>query len=270
MKSLHIFVDSEQPDQHVNSLVYCVLHLDVRRVTFHHIRGLSGGGPPAGLSGRVLAAVQTQLEGLAQRGEYSINSGSRSGTRVQLCDQYGDYRAREIQSLYKRVRDIAITFSNSEVEYSDLRYLLRTIADERQDAYVDVTAIKKRYLGDVVATALVEGLEGLYTFDLTGSVDFERPWRMLIHELDTQQQPGFQYTNLLDTPVYRSCVRTVMLRAPRLRIAAGITIVLLVFGSLGLFAVGPESKVTQVVLAISGLASIISLVMVFFTPRGSS
>jgi hypothetical protein len=274
MNSLYIFVNSERPDQYLNSLVYCALRRDVRKVEFIHIKGFAEttAGPKNldGLSGRVMGAVQSQLEGLAERGEYSFRSGPRSGERILLKNEYKDSRAEEIKAYYKSFRDLAISYSNVELDYVDLRSRLRQIAKDGRQAYVDVTAIKKRYLGDVVAAGLVEGLGGLHTFDLLAEQpDFERPWRTLMHELEQPVPPAFQYANILDTPVYRECARLVVVRAPRLAASVITTVILLTAVALGDWRLGPQSPWTQAMFAVSAAASILSLISVFFTPRGN-
>ncbi len=212
MKSLHLFVNSERPDQYLNSLVHCVLRHDVRKVIFVHIKGLDDAEQSSlkgsgGLSARLMGAVQAQLEGLAERGEYLFKDGPHSGERVLLKNEYTDLEATHIQAYYANCRNLSISYSNDELEYTDLRTRLSDIAKDGREAYVDVTAIKKRYLGDLVAAALIEGLRGLYTFDLLGShkPDFDRPWRTLLHALESAPAPAFRYTNILDTEIYREC-----------------------------------------------------------------
>jgi hypothetical protein len=268
VKTLYIFVDSERSDQYLNSIVHCVLRRDVRRVVFIHIKGLTSN-PQAtdGLSGRALGAVQSQLDGLAERGEYmTTNAVPR---RVQLSELYGD-RARAVQAFYKSCRDHSVVFSNEELAYGSLRARLRAVAAEGDAAYVDITAIKKRYLGDLVAAGLVEGLRGLYTFDLINTKpDFESPWRMLIHELEAHQPATFAYTNILDTEVYRACTKSVALRAPALKWTALATVILLAVVLVAYGKLGPTDTITQAFFVTSSLASIVSLVLVFVPPRAT-
>jgi hypothetical protein len=273
VKAIFLFVDSERADQYLNSIVHAVLSLDVRRVTFVHITGLHGDDDPAdgrGLSGRAMGAVQAQLDGLAERGEYLFTVGPLAGQRRLLEDVYGANRAREIQALYRQCRNTPLQYSNEEIEYAGLRQYLRRIAKLGADAYSDVTAIRKRYLGDLVAAGLVEGIRGLYTFDLIGTPpSFEEPWRMLIHDLADRRAPAFSYTNILNTPVYQACVRLVALRAPALRATIAATVGLLVTVGGAAWYFGPESGSTRILFAISGVASILSLVFVFIPPRSS-
>lgn len=272
MRSLYIFVDSERPDQYLNPLVHCILHEDVRHVVFLHIKGLSDavrdGGLAAGLSGRVMGTVQAQLEGMAERGEYTFFAGHRDGERVLLAAEYPDVEATQIQGYYRQCRRLSIQFANEELEYEALRGRLRRIATARQDAFVDITAVKKRYLGDIVAASLVEGIKGLFVFDLKGAKpDFERPWRMLIHDLEKQVPASYEYVNILNTAVYRTCARLVVVRAPRRMIAVVATVLLLGLALLIYGPLGSDSALVTGLFLIAAVASILSLLFVFMPPR---
>lgn len=270
MNSLVLFVDSERADQYLNPIVYSVLSLDVRRVTFVHIRGLLAreeSGGEQGLSGRALGAVQAQLEGLAERGEYLFTTAEQAGERRLLADIYGEQRAHEIRVFYRQCRNAPLAWGNEEISYSELRKCMHKIAKLGSSVYIDVTAIKKRYLGDLVAASLVEGIEGLYTFDLVGvSPNFKEPWRMLIHELD-ERSSTFSYVNLLNTDVYRSCVRLVAWRAPALKVSLFTTVALLAAVVVMSQFLGPETVAIRTMFAVSALASILSLVFYFVPPR---
>jgi len=275
VKSLYIFADSERPDQYVNSIVHCVLDRDVRSIHIIHIKGFGSSRDPGaqvdGLSARLLGAIQVQLDGLAERGEYTFVDGKRKGERLLLASEYGSERAKQIQELYRRCRAISLSYSNADIAYDQLRSRLRLIAKEGRSAYVDVTSIRKKYIGDVVAAGLVEGLQQLHTFDiLLPKLDYDRPWTMLIHDLLGDTSRLFSYTNILDTPVYRECSRVVVIRAPRLALSAIATVVLLGAASLAYWRIGSTNQIVQTVLAMSGVASILSLVFVFITPRSSS
>jgi hypothetical protein len=273
VKSLYVFVDSERPDQYLNAVVHCVRDRDIRNVVFLHIKKLTSVEQTkdgAGLSARVMAAVQGQLEDLAERGEYLLREGSRSGERVRLTAEYGEARAQQIQDFYKYVRGLPITWSNAELAYDSLGAKLEEIARRNSDSYVDITAIKKRYLGDIVAAGLVVGLNGLWAFDLGLSVqDFARPWRMLIHELSAPHSPQFNYVNILDTQTYRACIRRLFVRSPVRKWVAGITVAFLVVGGLLYYGLGESSPVIRVMLAISGFSGLAQLVMIFVPPRSS-
>lgn len=276
MKSLYIFADSERPDQYVNSIVHCVLDRDVRNIHIIHIQGFGSSRDPDpgaqvdGFSARLLGSIQVQLDGLAERGEYTFADGKRKGERRLLASEYSSERAEQIQELYRRCRALSLSYSNADIAYDELRSRLRLIAKEGRSAYVDVTSIRKKYIGDVVAAGLVEGLRQLHTFDmLLPKLDYDRPWTMLIHDLLGDTSRLFSYTNILDTPVYRECARVVVIRAPRLALSAIATVLLLGAASIAYWQIGSTNQVVQTVLAMSGVASILSLVFVFITPRSS-
>lgn len=279
MKSLYIFADSERPDQYINSIVHCVLDLDVRSIHLIHIRGFGDSrGPDAGsdgVSARLLAAILSQLTELAERGEYTFLDGIRKGQRILLCEEYGEERAGQIQDLYKKALSRPqLSYSNSDIAYDQLRLRIGRIAKEGASAYVDVSSIRKKYMGDIVAAGLVEGLKQLNTFDISSKPDYDRPWTMLVHDLGSagMRDSGrlFSYTNILDTPVYRECSRVVVVRAPRLSFFAFSTLALIFAASIGYWLMGPNDRFVQAAIAVSGIvASILSLVLVFVSPRKS-
>lgn len=274
MKTLHIFVDSERPDQYLNTIVHCVLDRDVRAIEFLHIRTLTSidtQNRSNGLSSRVMAAVQSQLKNLAERHEYTSQSADGSHQRVELASIYGQEKAAEVAAYYERVREISLSYSNREVEYDELRSVMQKLAEKGSNAFLDVTAVKKRYLGDIIAAGLVEGIRGLWTFDLLiRTANFDKPWSMLIHELRASGTVMYRYTNILDTQTYKACVRLVFIRAPRYKRMAIGTVALILVSALGYFVLGEESQAVKVILAMSGIASIASLALVFSPPRSEA
>ncbi len=271
MSELIIFVDSERPDQYLNSVVHCVLERDVRAITFLHIESLTSTDADKanpGLSARVMGSVQAQLENLAERQEYLSQTGSGSPAWVNLNQIYGPERALEIQNYYQRVRELSVVWTNKEVAYEELRHIIKEIATSKSTIFIDVTAVKKRYLGDIVATGLVEGLRGLWTFDLlVQNADFSSPWTMLIHHLRGGSHISYRYTNLLDTEAYRACARLIFVRVPRYQRMAYGVIALIVACVIGYLFLGEDSKIVKLIMAVSSIASIAALVLVFTPPR---
>ena len=269
MKDLYIFVDSERPDQYLNSIVFCVTKLDVRRINFVHIKRLTNAGTfkeSPGLSARVMGAVQTQIQGLAEQGEYL---DYQSGLRTDLGDFYTPEKLSNLKDYYKRFRNLPLEFSNRESEYSKLRELLADIS-RNKEAIVDITAIRKRYMGDIVAAALIEGIHSLWTFDIQpGMADYDRPWNMLIYELERQPDLGFSYTDIIDTNTYKSCMKLVFIRAPKFRVAVILTILLLITAVVSALLLESDSKFLQILGPVSSIASILSLSYVFWAPRGT-
>lgn len=283
MKTLYIFADSVRPDPYINSIVHCVLDRDVRTIKIIHIRGLGRlqetdgqdtqeiSRQGSGFSGRLLGDIQAQLKGLAERGEYTFaEDHERKGERLLLDNDYDSVKVIQIQDFYRRYRSISVSWSNADIDYSHLRSELRKIAKEKYSAYADISTVRKKYLGDIISAALVEGLEQLHTFDiLLPKLDYQHPWRMLIHDLIKDQKSLFSYVNIISTPIYRDCSRVVFVRAPRLAFSEIATVVFLGGAFIIYWKIGSSNQVMQTVLAMSGIASLLSLVFVFVTPRNS-
>jgi hypothetical protein len=275
-RSLFIFVDSERPDAYLNVVVHCILFKDVRAVHFVHIQGLYklDGESDAdtlsrGLSGRVAANVQELLKALAERGQYFLHDPKNLQAAVPLAQCYGPEATKSIRQLYRRCRAQSVEYSNREMPYMELRRLLKQVAPMKDLAIIDITAIKKCYVGDIVVAALVEGVEGVYTFDPRVRPDFEHPWRMLIHDmLDEHEIPKhYQYVNIADTELYRNCARSVAFRAPRLALAIFMSLVAMLLATLMLVKFNGDGLWSRAFMGLSGSASIIALVLVFAPPR---
>jgi len=270
MRELYVFVDSERPDQYLNSVIHCVLNCDVRRINFIHIKRLTDSDASrenTGLSARVMGAVQAQIQNLAELGEYIQYRYNQPGERIDLKNVYETDRFNQLQAYYKQFRRLSLEFSNQEIEYSKLRVMLAGISQKNLDNIIDITAVNKRYLGDIIAAALVEGIQCLWTFDLLLKPDFERPWKMLIHELTHESDIGYRYTNIIDTDTYKNCIRLVFIRAPRFRIAASIAFILLFTVGISTIFLATNSTFLQILGPVSSISSILSLAYVFWSPR---
>ena len=123
-----------------------------------------------------------------------------------LASEYGDEQASSIQELYCRCRSIPLSYSDVDITYNQLRPKLRMIAKERYSAFVDVTSICKKYIGDVLSAGLVEGLQQVCTFDiLLSDPNYDEPWTLLIHNFFDSEDKLYSYPNILDTFIYREC-----------------------------------------------------------------
>jgi hypothetical protein len=252
-----------------------VLFKDIRAVSFIHIRGLSKQDSESdvlsrGLSGRVAANVQALLKSLAEQGQYLHHDPKGSQVSMPLIQHYGPEVAKSVSNLYRRCRAQSVEYSNREIPYKELRPLLKKVAAMDDLATVDISAIKKRYLGDIVAAALVEGVVGLYAFDTKMRPDFDHPWRMLVHEmLDEHEEPKqYEYVNIVDTELYQSCTRVVTVRAPRLAVAISVSMVAMLLSIVMLVMFDSNGLWVRVFMGLSGCASVLALVFVFVPPRG--
>ena len=52
-------------------------------------------------------------------------------------------------------------------------------------------------MGDILAVSIIEGIHGLFTFDLKIKPNYEEPWTMIFHDLKTQDGKNkYQYIDI--------------------------------------------------------------------------
>jgi hypothetical protein len=82
-----------------------------------------------------------------------------------------------------------------------------------EDAIFDITSTSNYLVSDISAISMAEGISSLYTFESFVEPQFGKDgWKTLIHHLDinlTSRKPTYQYVNLLDTSIYKECVRSI-------------------------------------------------------------
>lgn len=272
-KTLYLFVTSERPDTYLNPVAHCILNEGVTEVVFLSVQGVdegTGGQAPAASTNRS-ATVERWVTSLAEDlavGEYRYFHGERARTKVDLRSMYPPEAIATMQQIYRQILDSRIHWDHRDIRYSDLRKEISAIAARNPPSIVDVTSVKKAFLGDLVAASIIEGLDSLYTFDLHQHLDFERPWTMLFHELKEPVATGtkYKYTNLLETPVFRECSRSLLVRRPSFRIAAVTSIALLAATFGAYFIWGSSSPLVQGVFLLSSVASIASLMLSLSSP----
>ena len=273
-RSLYLFVTSERPDQYLNSIVHCTLYEGVKDIVFLHIRGLEkassqwSGAEDRGISAVVLRNVQVLLDCLAIVREYRYFVGEKSGERISLQEIYPQERVMSVQRMYKQCLDV-VNWRHRDVSYLDLRKELAQIHRKEPDSIFDVTAIKKRYLGDIIAASIIEGIQKLYTFDMKASPNFDEPWTMLFHDLhaDVPESRRYQYVNIVDTLVFRECSNSILVRTLPLKISliAAVGLLLLALGIY--FFYGQINWFIQITSIASAVAGLLSLYYNFFPPR---
>ena len=265
MSSLYIFVDSARPDQYLNSLVHCIINEGVRNVCFLHIRWPRGREEidDNGYSARVSAMVQILLESLAERSEYV----DISGERFAISDLCALSRPERIREYYSRCRNLSISYSNKDIDYSALRLCLRGISKQKENFICDITGIRKKYLGDMVSACLVEDISGLYVFDMIERPDFARPWIMLVHNLDQNPTKRYRYINILNTEIYRNCARSVAIRNPKSIVIIVVALLILILG-VGLEAwLGPASLYSSRLSLVSNISGIVGFAIALWSVR---
>lgn len=264
-RHLYVLVTSERPDAYLNSVAHCILHEGVRTVEFIHVRGFgeqSSTQSSEGKSAKILRRVHTLLEDLVTFGEYRHFEGEESGTKVDLKKIYPPDRLAAIKNLYSACLRPEIQLTNKDIDYSGLRGLVSHIADKVPSAIVDVSSVKKGFIGDLVAASVVEGLQSLYTFDLLKRADYDHPWTMLFHDLNPNgsQKPQYKYVNLLDTQVFRECSRSLLVRKPSLYISLVLGFILLMATLAAYLIYGESNWFVQFTFIMSAIASLLSLV----------
>jgi len=263
MKTLCLFVDSDRADQYLNSVAHGILYENVRAVSFWHIQRPDNEGVPSGYSARVMYRVQDLLTALSERAQY-IDTRDR---RVSLEKLYGPEQATKISEFYKRCTSVSVSYSNHDIDRKDLRRKLRSIARNGQPYICDVTGLRKIFLGDLAAIALVENLQGLFVFDLIKSPDFEQPVEMLIHNLDRPLDRQYKYVDILDTETYRSCSQSVALRSPTIRAAIAMALAFLAAGLGVALWLGFESEFAKYLNVFSQVAGVVALALAIWPPR---
>lgn len=270
---LYIFVTSERPDQYINSIAHCLLVDGVRKVVFINIKSFgetnsTNNNSNDGLSLVALRHVTVLLDSLSN-GKYRYFIDSKVDTTVNLDQYYSDTDITSVKSIYKQILDLKTSWEHKEINYLELRKELAKLQNSEDKPILDVTAIKKAYLGDLVACCLLEKIESLYTFDLKISPTYETPWKSLFHELkkDTKQNCLYTYINIVDTAVYKDCLKSVLVNTTPVKVVLLITTILILALIVISYYFQHLTWIIQIVSIISAVASIVSLYLVFFPPR---
>ena len=274
-KTLYLFVTSVRPDPYLNSIVHCLLYKAVDKVVFVHVIGLESndiqknGTTENGISANVSRRVQTLLESLAIDGEYREFKDTLDRSRIDLSTIYSPTRLSEIKNLYKLSLTMQVSWVHRDVEYLNLRTELARIRKEEPTSLFDITSIKKRYLGDILAASIIEGIANLFTFDAKPTPNFEKPWTMLIHDLqpDDPENRLYNYVNIVDTHIFRECSSSILVRTLPFKISLGIATILLIILVAFYFLYGESNIFIQLLVLASAVASILSTYFNFFPPR---
>lgn len=274
-RTLYLLVTAERPDTYLNSVVHCLLYEGVRTVEFIHIRdfGESTSVPEEirgnKRSAKVWGWVHSLLHDLATAGEYHYFEGEKAGQRVDLQQFYSPEAFAAMREVYNQCFQFEVQWNHRDIPYSDLRKEIRGITAKKPSAIVDVSSIGKRFIGDLVAVSVLEGFDSLYTFDLVQRPDFEHPWATLFHDLkpSASTKAKYRYINLLDTHLFRECSRSLLVKRPPLYWSGAIGSVLLLGTVLAYWTSGVSSGFVQGMFIMSAVASLLSLLLVFFPLR---
>jgi hypothetical protein len=273
-RTLHLLVTSERPDAYLNSVVHCLLYEEVREVEFLHIQGFGEDSPSrrpvAGMrSANVSRYTQLLLEDLAETGEYRYFAGEHSGEKVPLRQEYPLDQFTAMQEIYRYCLQLKVHWDHRDIAYTNLRNEIAAIVSKKSDPIIDVSAVSKTFIGDLVAAGVVEGLSALHTFDLIKHADYDHPWTMLFHELrpNGSSPAKYKYINLLDTRVFRECSKSLLVKKPSTLASLILSAILLVSLLIIFWVWGPSNAIIQMAALLSGIASILSLYFIFYPPR---
>jgi len=264
--SLYIFVTSEIPDPYLNSVAHCLIYEGVRRVVFVYIKGLEGQNPQSyqsqdSISSVVSRNMQILMSELATSGEYRHFVGKDKGKRVELKDFYSQDRVLSIQGFYRQCLDMRVRWEDKDINYSNLRKEMARINKGDPGSIFDITAIKKLFLGDIIAASIIEGVHKLYTFDLKTKPNFDEPWKMLIHDLLADNTSGRKYdhVNIVDTPVFDECANSILVRTLPLKMSLVVASLFLIAALVVYFIYGEVNWFIQITSVTSAVAGLLSL-----------
>lgn len=266
MTNLLIFVDSERPDTYLNSIIYNMRTKSIRKVTFVHVSDFVNSPShqsKRGLASRTLASVRKMIELLARHGKYI----HQNGKLVILDEKNGILSNNEVREFYSQTEEASTAYESEDISYKDLRQYVQDFIKNNKEYVIDVTGLRKIFLGDLTALGLVDGVSGLYTFDLIKKADYSNPWKNLLHDLDRSSHLCYEYVNVLETKIFSECSRAVFIRSPRFKYAFFLVVAFIALG-IGLNAYcGLDSNISKWINVISQFATLAALFFVFFPPR---
>jgi hypothetical protein len=164
---------------------------------------------------RISSSVASLLENLCE-GKYTYYEKSTNSTEmINLSNEYAQETLDIVTANYKKCYSILGKELQDEIKpipYNELREQLSMIR-RTEDAIFDITATSNHLVSDISAISMAEGISSLYTFESFTEPQFGKDgWKTLIHHLEidsTSSKLTYQYVNLLDTTVYKECVRAI-------------------------------------------------------------
>lgn len=189
MKPLYIFATSERPDAYINTLAYSLEHLQVTAI---HVIVISEhdyaeeAREDELLASTVVSNISAQLHALSSKRYINNWNDSSVKASVPLPDQSS-------VDVYKRCLD-AMNKSGTTGIVVPLSELDRTLTSyvSKRSCIIDVSALKKNLLVDVVATLLSIGFSEVYSFELKKKQSYDQA--DLYHNLSVNDD--FVFRNL--------------------------------------------------------------------------
>ncbi len=256
---LYIFVKSERPDAYLNPILYCLEHESINKVMFLSIQADDVGSQKSknNLARTLQLNVSSFLQYLAEDGEYKCFEDFdtyKVGDKVPLQDFYPN-EIDKIKTFYKKFVNNITTWENKPIKYKNLKDEMRELYSNNLKVIFDITAIDKKYIGDIYAISTLIGIEDIYTFALNIKPNFIQPWTMLYDKLDLSKGE-YEYKNVVDTDIFRDCSNSIKKERNKL-----ITTILIAITFVFIYMLATKSGINQIVTNLSSAASIISLLI---------
>ena len=260
MKNLYIFVTTDRPDQYLNSILYCI-EKGVRNIILVQVED-------ARIDQVQLNLLQTNIYNLIQNlslGFYKYYTGSFKDKTIQLELEYNSPDFVSLKAKYANYLTDNINWKVERVQYLNLRDYI-SVFGKRTDIVVDVTSVSKVYIGDIFACSLLENIDKLYTFELLCPPNFDKPWKMLIHDL--VEGKTYRYTNLVETPIFKESKKSILIRTVPLLVSIVGTVIFVAVTLCATLLLGFSSIFIQIVSTIGTVLGIISFFLIYFPVRG--
>lgn len=260
MKSLYIFVTSDRPDQYLNSIVYCIKK-GINHIVFVQVEDNK-------LEQIQLNLLRHNVYSLLQSlslGYYKYFTGSLKNTSISLDTEYPSHEIAKIKAYYSSCLTDNIIWEIERIKYLKLKQYIFSLEKRNKDLIIDVTSVSKAYIGDIFACCLLKNIGLLCTFELLVKPDFNKPWKTLIHNLEEGKQ--YNYTNLVETPIFKESVRTILIRTTPLLISIVGAIIFVALALAATFILGSSSVFIQTVSIVGTVLGIISFFLIYFPVR---
>lgn len=260
MRDLYIFVTTDRADQYLNSVVHCI-EKGTKKIVFTQVADSRTAQVQLNL-------LRTNVYSLLQclsTGIYKYHTGALKDKLVQLDTEYNTADLAKLKAKYSLCLTDDIDWTIERVEYLNLRQYISALR-KRKGVVVDVTSVSKVYIGDIFACSLLENIDKLCTFELLVKPNFDKPWKILIHELVEDKE--YRYTNLVETPIFKESNKSILIRRTPLLVSIVGTVFFVAVTLAATFIFGFSSVFIQVVSTIGTVLGIISFFLVYFPVRG--
>ncbi len=203
-------------------------------------------------------------------GFYRYYIGDNKDRLVPLDTEYNTNEFTKLKIQYSSWHESCLKddtiWEIKRIKYLELRQYISSIHKKNKSAIIDVTSIKKVYIGDIFACCLLENFGNLCTFELVGKPNYDKPWKTLIHELE--EGKDYQYANLVETLIFKDSAKAILIRTVPLLISILGTVLFVSLTLTAVFFFGFSSLFAQAVSIIGTVLGIISFFLIYFPIRG--